>query len=552
MVESRGAALGKLKALYIDCGDVDQFNLVYGARRLVRSLKRQQITHRYEEFPDDHSNVDYRMDLSLAVPGRRPVKLSPARDRINRGMEKAIMDRRLFVRLSAALAATAVLQRSAVADAEPGSQDERLHALLDTFLDEMLQEQPESATQWGLDSEARAVLRSRLDDYSSQAPTRWLASCKSRLERLGRIDRARLSVNARVDRDMVNWWLDKVVALTHRFPFGEVTVNTCSPYVFSQLSGPYQSVPDFLDSQHPVRMVDDAEAYLARLALFPAALDATTEALRADAARGILAPDFTLDTGIGEVAQLRAGPAANHGLVTSLSRRAAQAGLAGDWAARASAIVADKVYPALDRQHIAATEARRRATHDAGVWKLPDGEAYYAAALAFQTTVERTPKDVHRLGLDQVSEISARIDTLLREQGYTAGSVAARVDALSRRPDQFFPNDDTDGRRCSAHCAPRWKRCERGCRRLFVPCRRPRSRSCACRRRFRMAHHWGMRSLHRWTARARVATTSTSGTRQTGQSCHLPTLSHHEALPGHLWQAAVTLEGKKPRCCGAR
>jgi len=64
-------------------------------------------------------------------------------------MEKAIMDRRLFVRLSAALAATAVLQRSAIADAVPGSEDERLHALLDTFLEEMLQEQPESATQWG-------------------------------------------------------------------------------------------------------------------------------------------------------------------------------------------------------------------------------------------------------------------------------------------------------------------------------------------------------------------------------------------------------------------
>jgi len=43
----------------------DQFNLVYGARRFVRSLKRQQIAHRYEEFPDDHSNVDYRMDVSL-------------------------------------------------------------------------------------------------------------------------------------------------------------------------------------------------------------------------------------------------------------------------------------------------------------------------------------------------------------------------------------------------------------------------------------------------------------------------------------------------------
>jgi S-formylglutathione hydrolase FrmB len=67
MVEELGAGLKKLKALYIDCGDVDQHDLVYGARRFVRSLKRQDIPHHYEEFPDNHTNVDYRMDVSLPL-----------------------------------------------------------------------------------------------------------------------------------------------------------------------------------------------------------------------------------------------------------------------------------------------------------------------------------------------------------------------------------------------------------------------------------------------------------------------------------------------------
>jgi S-formylglutathione hydrolase FrmB len=57
--------LRRLKALYIDCGDIDQCNLVYGARRFVRRLKELDIPHRYEEFPDNHSSVDYRMDESL-------------------------------------------------------------------------------------------------------------------------------------------------------------------------------------------------------------------------------------------------------------------------------------------------------------------------------------------------------------------------------------------------------------------------------------------------------------------------------------------------------
>jgi hypothetical protein len=65
MVRSRGQGLSKLKALYIDCGDVDQYNLIYGARRLHRALAQLGISHVYEEFPDNHSSVDYRMDVSL-------------------------------------------------------------------------------------------------------------------------------------------------------------------------------------------------------------------------------------------------------------------------------------------------------------------------------------------------------------------------------------------------------------------------------------------------------------------------------------------------------
>ena len=65
MVEIHAAAIGKLKAFYFDCGTEDQFNILYGSRRIRRTLEARRIAHRYEEFPDDHSGVDYRMDVSL-------------------------------------------------------------------------------------------------------------------------------------------------------------------------------------------------------------------------------------------------------------------------------------------------------------------------------------------------------------------------------------------------------------------------------------------------------------------------------------------------------
>ncbi len=67
LVEEHGRGLAALKALYIDCGDADQYNLVYGARRMHKRLAALDVAHVYEEFDDDHSAVDYRMDVSLPL-----------------------------------------------------------------------------------------------------------------------------------------------------------------------------------------------------------------------------------------------------------------------------------------------------------------------------------------------------------------------------------------------------------------------------------------------------------------------------------------------------
>ena len=64
-LEEQSDNLRQLKALYIDCGEKDQFNLLYGARRFVRRLNELGIAHRYDEFSDNHTGVDYRMDESL-------------------------------------------------------------------------------------------------------------------------------------------------------------------------------------------------------------------------------------------------------------------------------------------------------------------------------------------------------------------------------------------------------------------------------------------------------------------------------------------------------
>jgi enterochelin esterase-like enzyme len=57
--------LRSLRGIFIDCGSTDQYALVFGARSLRQRLEALGIEHTYEEFPDNHSSIDYRMDVSL-------------------------------------------------------------------------------------------------------------------------------------------------------------------------------------------------------------------------------------------------------------------------------------------------------------------------------------------------------------------------------------------------------------------------------------------------------------------------------------------------------
>jgi hypothetical protein len=67
LLEKYADGLKRLKLLFVDCGDVDQYNLLYGARRMNRALTQLGVSHVYEEFPDNHSGIDYRMDRSLPL-----------------------------------------------------------------------------------------------------------------------------------------------------------------------------------------------------------------------------------------------------------------------------------------------------------------------------------------------------------------------------------------------------------------------------------------------------------------------------------------------------
>ncbi|MEI6418926.1 MAG: DUF885 family protein [Sphingomonadales bacterium] len=339
------------------------------------------------------------------------------------------------------LASSAALGLAGTGTAQPTSVDALLLALFDAFFSEGLADAPERATALGLDTGANAGLKSRLSDYSAAGRARGMARNASQLARLDAINAAALSAPRALDRDVVRFDLARVVANERRFGFGSARGNF-APYVLTHSDGAYRDVPDLMENRHRIGNADDAEAWLARLSAFATALDQNGERSRQDAAAGVVPPNFMLDLALPQLQRLRAQPLAESPLVAGLAKKAAAAGVAGDWASQAGAIMQQAVWPALDRQIALVNQLRAKSDSRAGVWKLPDGDAYYDAAVKASTTTGLSPAEVHAMGLAQVAELSAELDGLLRGQGLTQGSVGARLVALNERPDQVYPNTD--------------------------------------------------------------------------------------------------------------
>ena len=325
------------------------------------------------------------------------------------------------------------------------AEDSRLATLLDGIMEQMLDRSPEMVTTLGLDKDSRLGAKGLLDDRSLAGWEADKARNTGQLAALKAIDRAALTGLNRTNYDAVRFGIEVQEEFNRELPYiGE-------PYALSQLTGAYQSVPDFLDSQHGIDNAGDAEAYLARLDAFAAAIDSESEQCRHDAALGVVAPDFILAKALVQMKQLRDATPGSANLVQSLVRRTHEKSIAGDWEARASAIYTARVQPALGRQAALLESLQPKAVHTAGVARLPDGERLYALSLQNYTTSTMPPAEIHRTGLDLIARQSAEIDSILRKQGMTRGTVGQRLRALYADPRQHYPNTDAGKEDLIAH-----------------------------------------------------------------------------------------------------
>src|SRR5215472_15540732 len=171
-------------------------------------------------------------------------------------------------------------------------------------------------------------------------------------------------------------------------------------------------------------------------------MDQEIEVARHDMALGVIPPDFALAKTLTGMNSLRSQAPDKVVLTASIARRTQEKRIPGAYSAEAAKIVSEKVYPALDRQIALVKQMQTKATHDAGAWKLPKGDMFYADSLISWTTSSMSPADIHQTGLEIIKKHTAEIDAIMKAHGMTKGTVGQRLRAMYSDPKYRYPNTD--------------------------------------------------------------------------------------------------------------
>ena len=437
------------------------------------------------------------------------------------------MHRLAFAGLAAALlcsTAPAALAQGPTHAARPAANAE-LAALLTDYEAFLKAMDPISAAQEGdLEAKARLPEVSRAAELARQAPL------EAFLARAQAIPTEGLSADDRLNRDFLIRVLDRSI---------EAIRYDSDRLAFDSEGGPGQTA-SYIASVTRVTTAAEAEAWLSRLAAFPAYYDDKLESARRGLATGFTQPTSVVESVLVSLRNEVAFTPADDPLLRPFDSLPSilPAEVQADYRARAAAIVAERIVPRR-RQWLQfiETEYLPAARPEVGIGSRPGGRDFYAFEARRYTTTDLTPDQIHQIGLDEVARIRARMETEMRASGWT-GDFAGFLSHLRTEP-RFYATSREDLLEKASEMA---KRADGGMPALF-------------------------RTLPRLTYDVRpvpeaIEATYTTGRYNSGSLAdgvpggyivntgrldqrplyELPALTLHEAVPGHHLQIALQQE----------
>jgi len=278
----------------------------------------------------------------------------------------------------------------------------------------------------------------KLNDESPAHQQRQLDRTKKNLAQLRSYPLEKQTVSQRLSTRVLDWFLERSV---------EGEKFQLHNYPLNQLFGVQSQFPSFMANTHRLLAPADCDYYLKRLAAVPAKFDQVLEGLRIREEKQITPPRFVVEKVLKEMTEFVAKPAAENILATSFKTRVAKidklaASKRAEFQGRVESTITSDVYPAYQKLIDYLQALLPKTTTDDGVWKLPEGEAFYAFMLHQNTTTKLNPAEIHALGLSEVARIEGEMRAILDANGFAGEPIGAALDALAKDPRFLFSNDE--------------------------------------------------------------------------------------------------------------
>jgi uncharacterized protein (DUF885 family) len=322
----------------------------------------------------------------------------------------------------------------AAASSQAQSEDARLSAFFDQAFQERIALSPQQMTGLGLKTDY-----DKLDDVSDAASTRALALQESQLARMkAEFDPTKLNAQSKMSWRLFEYGVQQARLSNQWRDWG---------FQFVANGNPTTSLPVFLINNHRISSVSDAEAYVSRITEAERYMGQVATTLKARAAEGVVSPRFVFEPSIANTRAVITGAPFDSGADNPVwaDFQKKVAALDADQAtkdrllASARAALTGPYKRGFDTVLTALAEVRPMADSDAGVWRLPNGEAYYNARLQLSTTTDLTADQIHQIGLDEVARIQREMEVIKAKVGFD-GSLQDFFVFLKTDPRFQYPN----------------------------------------------------------------------------------------------------------------
>ena len=412
--------------------------------------------------------------------------------------------------------------------------------MLDRIAYAMLEHEPGRATGLGIDNGEYAGWRGTFGKVGEEGREAYASTLRDALEKARSYPREGISADQQVGFEVVETAFASALE-GMALPYGEVAVGSWrnAPYVVIQNVGGYIDYPRFFGSTQPVRSDSDVYFYLNRLSQVPTILDAERERMREARGMGVVPPDFLLDKAIAQMEASIAAAAEGTPYAGPLAegiRAHLPDGSFDEQVEMAREISRLDIAPALAAQMEELKAQRAVATSDAGMWARPMGDEWYDWAIRASTTTSLSPEEIHRQGLEELADLHGRMDPILREIGYTKGTVGERMKALSKDPRYQFAKGDEGRAEIMAFIEERIGWIKAQMPRAFTQLVDPNLEV----RRLPLAEEPGAPGAYGGAGSKDGTIPSRMWINLRTTDLHrkydLPDLTFHETIPGHVWE----------------